>query len=292
MKYLVSAISPLLVAISLTLVGCGGDTTEESTKTESVEPTTQSENPGTGLSSSATANAYVSPLPDDAPTYNLAMIEYAPFKFRDEYGNDIGYDVDMIRAIGEEAGFKVTMTQVPFTKLFQKIQDNEYDLAMSGLSMLPERQALMASSEPYSKGRAGYMVQASFPNKDLAGLRDKRIAVLENSSLHKMLEKQGTAELVLKPTIFLSFQAIFDGQADASFNMEPTLFYQSDQFSEMPVEFIPFSEPVFTVVYAGKDKQDIITKVNEGLNKIKANGRYHKINEKWFDDHASDIEVD
>ncbi len=197
----------------------------------------------------------------------------------------------MIRAIGEEAGFKVKMSQVPFSKLFGYVQNGEYDLAMSGLSVLPERQALMAYSESYSKGRAGYLVQASAEEKDPEQLKNKKIAVLENSSLHEILKKQGSANLDLEKTMFLTFQAIFDGHADVAFNMEPTILYQADQFSEMPVEFIPASKPIFTTIYAGKDKQDIIVKINDGLNKIKANGRYHKINEKWFGNHASDIEV-
>ncbi len=289
-KNLTTILTPLLMGVSLTLVACGEDNANNENKT--VEATEVSEQTSNSVSSDKTTHAYTSPLPDTAPTYHVAMFEYVPFKFKDEYGNDMGYDVDIIRAIGEEAGFKVKLTQVPFKNLLKSVQDGKYDLAMSGLSILPERQALMLSSKPYSKGRAGYLVQSSLEDKSLDYLQDKRVAVLENSSLHGILKEKNTANIILEPTMFLAFQAIFTDHADSAFGMEPTLFYQSDQFSEVSADFVPFSDPIMTTVYAGKDKQEMITKVNEGLDKIKANGRYNKINQKWFTKHADDIAID
>ncbi len=85
-------ISPLLITTSLTLTACGGSDAPENTPEKS---NTQTESTSKSTEQveviDASKNAYTSPLPDTAPTYTVATMEYVPFAFKDEYGKPV-YD--------------------------------------------------------------------------------------------------------------------------------------------------------------------------------------------------------
>ena len=83
----------LPIVLSVGLFGCGNSATQDNANTKSV--TDNKDN-------------FVSQLPDTAPVIKVATTGTTPpFSFQDDYGNMQGIDIDVIRAIGEEQGFKV-----------------------------------------------------------------------------------------------------------------------------------------------------------------------------------------
>ena len=56
----------------------------------------------------------------NAETYKFGTeATFAPFEFTDDKSNVIGYDADIIRAIGEAEGFEVQIVNMPFDALIQ-----------------------------------------------------------------------------------------------------------------------------------------------------------------------------
>src|SRR5690606_41744233 len=115
----------LPIMLSVGLFGCGNSTTQESSD-----------------ANGATDNKdnFVSQLPDTAPVIKVATTgTMPPFSFQDDYGNMQGIDIDSIRAIGEEQGFKVEFYKETWQNMFDSVASGGRDLAISGISYKDDR---------------------------------------------------------------------------------------------------------------------------------------------------------
>lgn len=111
----------LPAAIALALFGCGDKSTSTTPATDSTTttPTTT----------------------QTAPTYTVATeSSNIPFAFLDEKGNNIGFDIDIVNAIADNQGFLVNYTLSSWDRIFQEIENGTADIAVSSISITPERQ--------------------------------------------------------------------------------------------------------------------------------------------------------
>ena len=73
---------------------------------------------------------------------------FAPFEFTDDKANIIGYDVDIIKAIGEVEGFDVQVVNMPFDSLIPSVLTAQLDGAIAGISITEERAKQVSFSDP------------------------------------------------------------------------------------------------------------------------------------------------
>lgn len=117
----------LPMVLSVGLFGCGNSATQENAN-------------ATGTPATESKDSFVSNLPDTAPILKVAMTgDLPPFSFQDDYGNMQGTDVDSIRAIGEEQGFKVEFYKETWQDMFDSVESGKRDLAISGISYKEDR---------------------------------------------------------------------------------------------------------------------------------------------------------
>ena len=75
---------------------------------------------------------------------------FPPFEFMDESTGKIdGFDIALITAMAEKAGYEVKITNVAFDGLIAALQSGNIDLVASGMSITPERQESVLFSDPY-----------------------------------------------------------------------------------------------------------------------------------------------
>ena len=73
---------------------------------------------------------------------------FPPFEF-EENGEKIGFDMDIIRAIGEVQGYEVEIKYQPFDSLITALQSGHIDCAVSAMSITLERLEVVDFSELY-----------------------------------------------------------------------------------------------------------------------------------------------
>ena len=96
---------------------------------------------------------------------------YPPFSYRDPSTGDLtGYDIDVMRAVGEEAGFDVQFVTAPFDALFAALDAGRIDAIANQVTINPERQANYLFTEPYTYSR-GVIVTATGTD-DITSLKD------------------------------------------------------------------------------------------------------------------------
>jgi polar amino acid transport system substrate-binding protein len=77
---------------------------------------------------------------------------YAPNEFKDSLGNPVGWEVEIMHAIGIRLGVKVEYHQVVFGSIIPGVRNGTYDMAISSFFDTPERQKLVDLVDYYSAG--------------------------------------------------------------------------------------------------------------------------------------------
>ena len=82
---------------------------------------------------------------------------FAPFEYQDDEGNMVGFDLDLMTAIGEDQGFDVEFKSMEFDALIGALTSGQIDVAAAGMSIDPKRNHVIFS-DPYMDASLGIMV--------------------------------------------------------------------------------------------------------------------------------------
>ncbi|ABE74167.1 MULTISPECIES: transporter substrate-binding domain-containing protein [Psychrobacter] len=266
----------LPIILSVGLFGCGNSSTQDNANAAGATVTEHKDN-------------FVSKLPATAPTLKVAMTgDLPPFSFQDDYGNMQGTDVDSIRAIGEEQGFKVEFYKESWQDMFDSVESGKRDLAISGISYKDDRAIRYGLSTPYFFNPATIMyLEGKFDIKDLNDIKGLKTGTLEGSKEEDTLKEMGSSvELVSRSTAFLAYQDLVQGNTDVFLYDMPVLQYIIKGYPEHKVKIVPYeaadAPSAQQVVLMAKENTKLIKSVNEGITKLKAKGTFKEIEEKWL----------
>lgn len=231
-------------------------------------------------------------LPDDAPTYIVATdSDFPPFSFRADNGKATGYDVDLITAIGNHAGFKVNIIIADWKKWPEALEDGSVDIWAAGIAIQEYRKNLVSYSNPYLGYGTGALARNDEKSQNITkdNLKDYRLLALNGTvdlEFIQTLKQDKPEEANGVKTNYLGIKAISNHEADVLISNDKVLKYhttlpQNKNFHviDLDDEQDPNKMLGFTVK---KGRQELVDKINEGLEAVKQDGTYQKINEKWF----------
>ncbi|WP_230658578.1 substrate-binding periplasmic protein [Psychrobacter sp. I-STPA10] len=282
-----SIIAPLFLCTA-----CSNSNQPTNSATNSSTNSATSQTPSETTTEAETANT-TEPTGDnsaDLPNYIVAVEnEYKPFSFRDENAQLIGYDVDILDAIAKDQNFTVTYIPAPFSEKFQDLKAKKYDIVAAGTSITDERKKTMDFSNPYHDS---YQAVIALPNQpvinNFENLIEHTIAVEPNTISDKFLKetiKINPSNIIPVTTPFTAIEKVIQNQADYAISDSPVLQYYGQQFQDLDLKVYidKSSEPDhYGFVVAKNRDDDLLQKINTGLNNIKADGTYQAINQKWF----------
>jgi glutamine transport system substrate-binding protein len=273
-KTLVWLLATCLVVLSIGLAGCA--------QTETPDPS-GTPDPSTGTN-------------DPTPKVKLIAVgeaTFAPFEYMDPDTEELaGFDVDLIKAIAEASGFEVEYKNIGWNSLVPSLQNEEADLIVSGMTITDERLLAVAFSDPYFTSGQAWAVKEGSLIKTLDDLAGKTVAVQINTTgffaaekLDAKFKDEGKSGLTIKnlsnaADVFIELKT---GGCDAVISDLPVI---QEYLKNNPDDKVIIPEPAFTVEYYGiamrKADSDIHELINKGLAKIKFDGTYDTIYEKYF----------
>jgi polar amino acid transport system substrate-binding protein len=209
---------------------------------------------------------------------------WPPFELVNDNSRAIeGFDIDLMKAIAQKAGFEVEFINVAFDTLLSDMAQCRYDGAISSIVVTLYRQKSMNFSDSYFA--AGQIVTVRIDNKDITG-KDKLAGktVGAQTSTTGAIETNKIQEAILKnyDDIGLAFQDLMNGQIDAVIadNYLSLAFVGHNQGRLKTVG------PVFTAEYYAiavcNKNPELLNKINKGLKAAKAEGLLEKLMEKWL----------
>lgn len=271
----------LPILLSVGLFGCGNSPTQESAS-------------AAGTSATENKDSFVSKLPDTAPVIKVATTgTMPPFSFQDDYGNMQGIDIDSIRAIGEEQGFKVEFYKETWQEMFDSVESGSRDLAISGISYKDERAEKYGLSMPYFFNPAAIMyAKDDMTVNSLEDLQGKSISAMEGSKSFDQAEQMGRySNLTTRTTAFLLYEDLMQGKVDAILHDLPILQYTAKNHPEYDVKIVSYegedNPSAQQVILMAKGNTKLINQVNEGIAKLKNEGTFKEIEGRWLGENVS-----
>ena len=210
---------------------------------------------------------------------------YPPFGSQNQETKDYeGFDVDIIRAIGAEEGFDVEISNRSFDGLIPALQAKEIDVAINDITITDDRKQSVDFSKPYYIAGLGVVVRSDNDTIHTAeDLRGKTLGVSIGSTGEEAARKIPGANVRVFNAINEAFLEVQNGGVDAVVNDIPTNEYYVSHAGNKNVrtaEVALTKEDLGIAVLKGNT--ELLTKIDDGLAKIKANGKFSEIYEKWF----------
>ncbi len=82
--------------------------------------------------------------------------DYPPYESIDADGNFVGFDMDLIRAIGEKLGVEVEIQDMPFDSLIASVQEGKIDAVIAAMQATAERDEQVDFTIPYRMTRDAF----------------------------------------------------------------------------------------------------------------------------------------
>jgi len=212
----------------------------------------------------------------------------SPFTFLDTKTNSIdGVMVDIVKAVGKEAGFGVQIEPMQFSTLIASLTSKRIDLISAAMFITPVRQEVVDFSQPiYSYGE-GLVMSA----KDLtayqsfAELKGKRVGVQVGTAFVEPLQKLGLfSEVKLYDTTADLMRDANAGRIDVGVLDYPIAAFAVAKGMFPNLRMVTSYKPTMVnSIGIATQKGDVETmaKVNAALTKLKADGSIAAILKKW-----------
>jgi ABC-type amino acid transport substrate-binding protein len=273
---LVALMAVLLVGlVAVVVAGCGGGGSSTSSETTATEESAE----GGGA---AEEGGEEEPSGGGEKLTVGSDIPYPPFEQKSKTGGYTGFDVELMEAIGKEIGREPEFIDSWFETIFRDVAQGKFEAVMSAATITPEREEVVAFSNPYYLSEQAILVKEGSDITGLADLKGKVVAAQQGTTgLELGKEKAEAAELRPFPEGPDADNALKAGTVEAVIIDAPVAKQQAEELGGIEiVEKVPTDETYGIAV--SKDNTELVEQINEGLMKTIEDGSYAKVYEKWF----------
>nr|BEL00458.1 basic amino acid ABC transporter substrate-binding protein [Dehalococcoides mccartyi] len=223
---------------------------------------------------------------DSTATLQITVVTdatWAPFEYVNEQTHAIeGFDIDLMKAIAEKANLEVTFQNVAWDALLAGMATGQYKVAISSITILPDRLEKWLFSEPYFN--AGQMVCVQKTNTTILShddLTGKRVAAQTGTTGFFEAQKIANATVKSYDEIGLAFQDLINGQIDAVICDNPVAIdYVNVNPDKLKKVGTAFTDEYYGISVA-KGQTEILSRINLGLAAVIADGTLDQLIAKW-----------
>jgi polar amino acid transport system substrate-binding protein len=201
-----------------------------------------------------------------------------------------GLDIDVATLVAKHMGFKLELVPVTSANRIAYLQTHKADLAISTLGRSPEREKVIAFSQPYAPYNNSVFGVASVKVANAADLAGKTVAVARGTFQDILLTDTAP------PSATIKRYDDNNGMISAYVSGQVQLIGTGDFVALALAEKTPGNKPVrkyviqesASVVGLNKDEPALLAKVNEALSAAKKNKELNAIVQKWLNVPLSD----
>jgi L-cystine transport system substrate-binding protein/L-cystine transport system permease protein len=230
---------------------------------------------------------------DDEPVVRVGTEgTYPPFSYVDPRSQQLtGYDIDVIKAVADQAGWRLEFVQSPFDAIFPALDSGRIDVVANQVTINPDREALYLFSTPYTFSH-GVIVTAA-DNDDITSLDDlegKTTAQSETSNWAQVARDAG-AEVKSVEGFAEAAELVKQGRVDAIVNDNIAVLDYLASTGSKDVKIAgdagdEVSRQAFTFRQSDTALRD---QADAALKELSDSGELQKISEKYF---SADVTVE
>lgn len=273
-----------LLTTLMMLAACGGDPTP---------PTPAAETPKTETTQTAQASEPV----------GLELLvgtdaAYPPYNFRSESGQSIGFDIDILNAVGAKQNLKFNFIPERPADILPNLDKKKYKLAMATFIRNPEREQKYLISNTYAYGQDVIVsLDATKPTPEtMSDLKTLKTIVLGGTAYVEQMETilgKNSPNLLQASNGFLVMKGLATGEAQAAFIDKHVAQHYAKSFPNNQFKLTGKDSADFDkyelVILADKAETELMNKINAGLAQIIQDGTYSQIYQRWFGEAPKDL---
>lgn len=281
----------LMVGLVMLLAACGGGAAAPTEPAVVAEATSEplSVEPTLILSTPTTITA-----PSLAVLSVGVNAQFKPFVYYDEQGRLVGFDVDLIDALADAGNFEFGYVDLPLEELLAQVERGEIDIAISAITITPERQALFNFSEPYfGQGQAavsyfsgGQGMAVRVDNMTITGtlsLSETARVGVKSGTTGATLAAETPAEVVEFSEAEPALAALSAGEVEAVILDIPVIvnYIKTNPTAGIKLAGRPLTEEQYGIAISPTNSTALET-INAALAQIQADGTFDAIMQYWF----------
>ncbi|HIX67081.1 MAG TPA: transporter substrate-binding domain-containing protein [Candidatus Anaerostipes excrementavium] len=219
-------------------------------------------------------------------TYKIASdTTFAPFEFENKDGERVGIDLELLEAIADEEGFKYEIDAVGFDAAMASVENGQSDGMIAGMSITDERKEKYDFSDSYYTSKVCFATEKGSDIEKLDDLKGKNVVAkvgTVGASYAEEMSKKYDFEVKQVESSAMMYQEVTSGNAVACFEDYPVMNYEiTENGQKLEVPFISDEGSEYGFAVLKGENSELIDMFNSGLKKIKDNGKYQEIVDKY-----------
>ncbi len=210
---------------------------------------------------------------------------WPPMEYVDENKEIVGYDIDLMKAVAEEAGIEIEFKNVAWDGIFAGLAAGEYDVVISSVTITDERKEQYDFSDPYINAGQIVVVQADSDITGPEALAGHVVgAQISTTGAFAIQEMEGV-ELKEYDEVGLAFEDLVAGRIDAVVCDTPVaadFALQREEYKAvLKIVGDAFTDEFYGILVQ-KGNSDLLAKIDAGLDAVQAAGVDKELEEKWL----------
>lgn len=206
--------------------------------------------------------------------------EYPPFEYM-QNGEFRGFDIDLAKLIAKKMNKAVEFKDMQFNNLFQALNANQIDVAISMITITEEREKNFDFSIPYYFNKIGTIFYKNSKIEKIDDLHNKKLTCQLGTTMEIWIKKKlPNNELILINNINQAIELLKNHYVDVIIIDE----FQSKLLAKENKNFswaiIDSSKNGSGLVF--KKHSKLTNPINTIIDELKKNGEIQKLEEKWL----------
>ena len=209
----------------------------------------------------------------------------APYIYKDPQDpqRNIGFEVDLAKALARELGRPILFQQYQFHSLVSGLQRGDFDIAMNGLEVTPDRRAKLLFSHPYYIFQQQLVVRVAESRfqtlEDLQKTPGVKVGTMEDTAALRLLSHSQIPTKIYDNQVE-PYTDLELGRIDAVLLDLPIAVSYARSNPKLKFVGAPFAEGYYAIALR-KDRRDLVLQIDKALTKLIASGELRHIYEKW-----------
>jgi polar amino acid transport system substrate-binding protein len=207
-----------------------------------------------------------------------------PFEYKTTSGSFEGFEVDIVNEAAKRIGMTTAIADYDFQPLFAATASGRIDVAISSITITPERLKSQSFTQPYYDSDMGVATKDGSAVKGVADLKGKTVGVLSGSTGEKWVNDNKAADGFADVKGYNSQQDMFldlgAGRVDAVVSDVPGMQYLFVKMKGFAIKDRIKTGEQYGLMMT-KDSP-LVAKINDAITAMKKDGTMDKIHQKWF----------
>jgi len=230
---------------------------------------------------------------DGGPLYWAADADGGvPYVFKDSDGETVGFEKDLADGLSRELGRPIIFKQYVFSSLISGLKRGDFDFAMNGLEITPERKEHVRFTRPYYLYHQQLVMRAG--EKRFKTLEECKglgltVGTLDGSVSERLLDDKGITKIIYADQDAPYRDLSLGRQLDAVLLDLPVAIYYAAPDRQLKyglrIPNLEFAGPPFGEGFYGiavrKDNESLANALDMALERLQERGEIKRILKKW-----------